>query len=68
MFKFDTVHGKFKGQVEAKDGKLVVNGHAIRVFNEREPANIQWGACGAEYIVESTVSSMSVFHWPGLVE
>ncbi|KAG8993517.1 hypothetical protein FRB93_001974 [Tulasnella sp. JGI-2019a] len=54
MFKYDSTHGRFKGTVEAKDGKLVVNGHPITVFQERDPANIKWASAGAEYIVEST--------------
>jgi glyceraldehyde 3-phosphate dehydrogenase len=54
MFKYDTVHGRFKGDVSARDGKLIVNGNAISVFAERDPANIKWGSVGAEYIVEST--------------
>ncbi len=54
MVKYDTVHGKFNGTVEAKDGKLVVNGHAISVFEERNPEDIKWGEVGAEYVVEST--------------
>lgn len=54
MTKYDTVHGQFKGTVEIKDGKLVVNGKAVSVYAEREPQNIPWGACGAEYVVEST--------------
>jgi len=54
MFKYDSVHGRFKGTVEAKDGKLWVNGKAITVFGERDPASIGWKAVGAEYIVEST--------------
>ncbi len=54
MVKYDSVHGKFDGEVEAVDGKLVVNGNAISVFAERNPADIGWGACGADYIVEST--------------
>ncbi|KAI7878888.1 glyceraldehyde-3-phosphate dehydrogenase 2 [Lichtheimia hyalospora FSU 10163] len=54
MMKYDTVHGKFPGTVEAKNGKLVVNGHAISVHNEKEPSNIPWSKDGAEYIVEST--------------
>merc|ERR1719197_207258 len=44
----------FKGTVEAKDGKLVINGNAITVFQERDPTAIQWGSAGAEYVVEST--------------
>lgn len=54
MVKYDTVHGKFNGTVEAKDGKLVVNGHAISVFEERNPEEIKWGEAGADYVVEST--------------
>ena len=54
MLKYDTVHGRFNGKVEAKDGKLVVNGHAIAVSSERDPAQIPWGKAGADYVVEST--------------
>lgn len=55
MFKYDSVHGRFKGSVEAKDGKLYIEGKPIAVFGERDPANIKWGSVGADYIVESTV-------------
>jgi glyceraldehyde 3-phosphate dehydrogenase len=54
MFKYDSVHGRFKGTVEAKDGKLVINGKAVTIFGERDPASIPWGSVGAEYIIEST--------------
>ncbi len=54
MLKYDTVHGRFNGTVEAKDGKLVVNGHAIRVTAERNPEDLKWNEVGAEYVVEST--------------
>lgn len=54
MFKYDSTHGRFKGTVTKKDGKLVVNGHEIAVFSERDPANIPWGNSGAHYVVEST--------------
>ncbi|KAI8354116.1 glyceraldehyde-3-phosphate dehydrogenase 1 [Choanephora cucurbitarum] len=54
MLKYDTVHGRFDGTVEAKDGKLVVNGQAISVSAERDPSQIPWGQSGAEYIIEST--------------
>merc|ERR1712098_806092 len=54
MFKYDSTHGKFKGEVK-EDGKfLYVNGQKITVFNERDPAAINWASAGAEYIVEST--------------
>jgi glyceraldehyde 3-phosphate dehydrogenase len=54
MLRYDTVHGRFKGTSEVKDGKLVVNGKAIRVTSEKDPANLKWGDVGAEYVVEST--------------
>jgi len=54
MFKYDSTHGRFKGTVEIKDGKLVVDGHPITVFQERDPTNIKWAEADAEYIVEST--------------
>ncbi len=54
MLRYDTVHGKFNGTVEVKDGKLIVNGNVIRVTAERNPADLKWGEIGAEYVVEST--------------
>ena len=54
MLKYDSVHGKFEGTVSAEDGMLVVNGRKIRVTAEKEPALINWGAVGADYVVEST--------------
>jgi glyceraldehyde-3-phosphate dehydrogenase, type I len=54
MLKYDTMHGRFNGSVEVKEGQLVVNGNAIRVTAEKDPANLKWNEIGAEYIVEST--------------
>ena len=54
MLRYDTMHGQFNGTIEVKDGKLVVNGHAIRVTAEKDPANLKWDEVGAEYVVEST--------------
>lgn len=54
MFKYDSTHGRFKGTVETKDGKLVINGKSITVHGERDPAAIPWGKSGANYVVEST--------------
>ena len=52
MVKFDTVHGRFKGEVRAEEGKLIVNGKEIKVYNEMDPKNIPWGAEGVEYVLE----------------
>ncbi|MFN3405679.1 MAG: type I glyceraldehyde-3-phosphate dehydrogenase [Cytophagaceae bacterium] len=54
MLKYDSTHGLFKGTVEAKDGKLIVNGKAIRVTAEKDPANLKWNEVGADYVIEST--------------
>jgi len=54
MLKYDTTHGKYAGTVEAGDGQLVVDGSTVKVFGERDPSNIAWDSCGAEYVVEST--------------
>ena len=52
MTKYDTVHGRFEGEVYAKDGNLVVNGKEIKVYNEMDPHNIPWGELGVEYVLE----------------
>jgi len=54
MLKYDSVHGQFDGDVEVKDGKLLVNGNLIRITAERDPANLKWDEVGAEYVIEST--------------
>ena len=56
MLKYDTMHGRFKGTVEysVEKSQLIVNGKAIRVTAEKDPANLKWNEVGAEYVVEST--------------
>merc|ERR1712180_483131 len=54
MFKYDSTHGRFQGEVKHDGEFLYVNGAKIHVFGERDPANINWGSAGAEYVVEST--------------
>ena len=52
MVKFDTIHGRFNGEVKAEDNKLIVNGKTINVYNEMDPHNIPWGTEGVEYVLE----------------
>ena len=54
QLRYDSVHGKFAGSVEVKDGHLVVNGKKVRVTAEKDPAQLKWGEVGADYVVEST--------------
>ena len=54
MLKYDTVHGRFQGTVEAGDDKLIVNGKVIKIFQSMSPAEIPWSGCGAEIVIEST--------------
>ncbi len=52
MVKYDTVHGKFDGEVSSKENTLIVNGKEIKVYNEMDPANIPWGKDGVDYVLE----------------
>ncbi|WP_283435029.1 type I glyceraldehyde-3-phosphate dehydrogenase [Neorhodopirellula lusitana] len=54
MLKYDSVHGPFQGEVCTKDGKLTVNGKAIRTTAETNPAKLAWGDAGVDVVVEST--------------
>ncbi|MCL2599094.1 MAG: type I glyceraldehyde-3-phosphate dehydrogenase [Firmicutes bacterium] len=54
MLTYDSIHGKFDGTVEVKNGKLVVNGKEVTFFAEKDPANINWKSVGVEYVAEST--------------
>ncbi|MBC3514927.1 type I glyceraldehyde-3-phosphate dehydrogenase [Neobittarella massiliensis] len=54
MLRYDTVHGQYKGEISYTDDAIVVNGKEIKFYAEMDPANIPWGECGADYVVEST--------------
>jgi glyceraldehyde 3-phosphate dehydrogenase len=54
MFKYDSTHGRFKGEISHDANGLIINGRRIQVFGERDPTAIPWGKTGAEYVVEST--------------
>ncbi|MFM8277308.1 MAG: type I glyceraldehyde-3-phosphate dehydrogenase, partial [Cyanobium sp.] len=54
MLRYDSTHGRFQGQVEVREGDLVVNGQRIRISAERNPADLRWDAVGADTVLEST--------------
>ena len=54
MLQYDSVHGRFKGQVAVDGSTLIVNGSKIRLTQERDPANLKWGEAGADIVIEST--------------
>ncbi len=54
LLKYDSIHGRFNGTVSATDDSIVVNGKAIKVYAERDPANLPWGSLGVEIVLEST--------------
>jgi len=54
MLEYDSVHGRFKGDLVVEGGQLVVNGKRIRLTQERDPSNLQWAAAGADVVLEST--------------
>jgi glyceraldehyde 3-phosphate dehydrogenase len=54
LLKYDSVHGRFSGKVEAKDQAIVVDGKEIKISAERDPANLPWAALGVDIVIEST--------------
>ena len=54
LLKYDSIHGRFDGTVEAGDGEIIVNGKSIKVLSERDPADLPWGDLGSQVVVEST--------------
>jgi glyceraldehyde 3-phosphate dehydrogenase len=54
LFKYDSVHGTYKGDVEAKDNTIVVNGKTIKVLSEKDPAKLPWKDLGVDIVIEST--------------
>ena len=54
MLAYDSVHGRFKGEIAIEGGALIVNCKKIRLTQERDPSNLKWGEVGAEVVIEST--------------
>ncbi|MFA8343151.1 MAG: type I glyceraldehyde-3-phosphate dehydrogenase [Rhodothermaceae bacterium] len=54
LLKYDSIHGKFNGEVAVDGDAIIVNGQKIQISAERDPANLKWGEIGAEYVIEAT--------------
>src|SRR3546814_6722815 len=54
MLQYDSVHGRFKGEVQVDGGNIIVNGRKIRLTQERDPANLKWDEAGVDVVIEST--------------
>ena len=54
LTRYDSAHGRFPGEITVADGAMVVNGHTIKVFSERDPAKLPWGELGVDVVHECT--------------
>jgi len=54
MLKYDSVHGRFNGDIKVDGGNMIVNGKKIRLTAEKDPANLKWGDVGADIVIDST--------------
>lgn len=54
MLKYDSTHGRFNGTVESNGNRLMVNGHLVTVYQEKDPVNLPWGKIGVEYVIDAT--------------
>lgn len=54
LLSYDSVHGRFQGNIKKTDDGIEVNGHRVKIFGEKDPTQIKWGDAGADYICEST--------------
>jgi glyceraldehyde 3-phosphate dehydrogenase len=54
LFKYDSTYGRFDGTVEAGDNEIIINGHAVKSYSEKDPAALPWGDLGVDIVVEST--------------
>ena len=54
LLKYDSTHGRFDGTVSVENGKLIINGQAVRITSERDPANLKWNEVGADVVLECT--------------
>ncbi len=54
LLKYDSTHGRFDGTVSVENGKLIINGHVVRITSERNPANLKWNEVGADVVLECT--------------
>ena len=64
MLKYDSVHGRFDGDVDVDNDSLIVNGRKIRLTAERDPANLKWNEVGAEIVIDCTGFFLHFFRPP----
>lgn len=64
LLKYDSVHGRFPGSVEAGPDSIIVNGKTVKVLAERDPENLPWGKLGVDIVIEST----GIFRSPDKIE
>ena len=62
MLQYDSVHGRFKGEVSVEGNTLIVNGKAIRLTQERDPANLKWNEVGAEVVIDRKSTRLNSSH------
>ena len=67
IYRHDSTHGTFKGEVRAEDGQLIVNGQPIKVYSCRDPSEIPWGKDNVEFVGEYLASVHAIFLPPRLV-
>src|SRR5918993_6038141 len=54
LFKYDSVHGTYEGEVSAGEGRITIDGDEVQVFAEKDPANLPWAKLGVDIVLEST--------------
>ena len=64
LLKYDSVHGKFPGEVSSDGDNIIIDGKAIPVTSERDPGNLKWGDLGAEIVLECNRSKGLIFVLP----
>src|SRR3546814_4177162 len=62
MLQYDSVHGRFKGEVQVDGGNIIVNGRKIRLTQERDPANLKWDEAGVDVVIDRKSTRLNSSH------